>query len=354
MHLTATNIREVAQTFSSATSEWGLGREHQVALSVLRVRIGLGCPEDNLRKLMWHSNPNHGVVRETTPKKELSLKLSNATRWPLACSQNKGLHPSEYQRRASQLHLGPSLRRGREASVWQPEPEGNGLVQSLPQRPHLPPSLTRLSIANHVFLRSWVFHIFYECHSLRAAPRGDIRHTWDCALVAHPGNQAAGTGEVYKMHDPPERVCSPSTWLPEGLDLGRAQNSQPTGSVPLWSTGEPEWLRPGKFTKCRGHLRQHPCRMSWSLSSVDPGSTHSLGLWQTQCGPSTTSTLHTCQKYLFVVFLPPHSTTEQVSLNKQSLHPLVSGWKLETEETCNRGRQNKERGMALGVIGATD
>ena len=52
MHLTATNIREVAQTFSSATSEWGLGREHQVALSVLRVRIGLGCPEDNLRKLM--------------------------------------------------------------------------------------------------------------------------------------------------------------------------------------------------------------------------------------------------------------------------------------------------------------
>ena len=110
-------------------------------------------------------------------------------------------------------------------------------MQSLPQRPHLPPSLTRLSIANHVFLRSWVFHIFYECHSLRAAPRGDIRHTWDCALVAHPGNQAAGTGEVYKMHDPPERVCSPSTWLPEGLDLGRAQNSQPTGSVPLWSTG---------------------------------------------------------------------------------------------------------------------
>ena len=52
MHLTATNIREEAQTFSSATSEWGLGREHQVALSVLRVRIGLGCPEDNLRKLM--------------------------------------------------------------------------------------------------------------------------------------------------------------------------------------------------------------------------------------------------------------------------------------------------------------
>ena len=34
-----------------ATSEWGLGREVQDALLVLRVRTRPECPEDNLREL---------------------------------------------------------------------------------------------------------------------------------------------------------------------------------------------------------------------------------------------------------------------------------------------------------------
>ena len=100
------------------------------------------------------------------------------------------------------------------------------------------------------------------------------------------------------------------------LDMGRAQNTHPTGSVPLWSTREPEWLRPGKCMKCRVHMGQCPCRAPWSLSSVDLGSTHHLGLWQTQCVPSAESTSHTCQQCLFAVSLPLRSTTEQVSLNK--------------------------------------
>ena len=31
---------------------------------MLRVRTGPECPEDNLRELMWDSNPNCGIARE--------------------------------------------------------------------------------------------------------------------------------------------------------------------------------------------------------------------------------------------------------------------------------------------------
>jgi len=110
------------------------------------------------------------------------------------------------------------------------------------------------------------------------------------------------------------------------LDLGRAQNACPTESVPLWSTREPEpeHLRPGKCTKHRAHFGQYPCRAARNLSSVDQESTHRLELEQTQYGPYTVSTPHTCQWYLFALSLPPHNTTEQVSLNKlPSLPPCV-------------------------------
>ena len=56
MHLTKTASSEVAQTPESATSKQGLGREVGVASSVLRVRTGPECPEDNLRELTGDSN----------------------------------------------------------------------------------------------------------------------------------------------------------------------------------------------------------------------------------------------------------------------------------------------------------
>ena len=90
----------------------------------------------------------------------------------------------------------------------------------------------------------------------------------------------------------------------------------PSWSVPLQSTREPKHLRPGKGKKCRNDVRQCPCRAPWSLSSVDPGSTHCLGLWQTQISPYMESTPHMCQWHFFAVFLTSHNTTEQVSLNK--------------------------------------
>ena len=52
MHLTTTTSGEAAQTLVSASSEWRLGREAWAAALILRMRTGLECPEDNLRKLM--------------------------------------------------------------------------------------------------------------------------------------------------------------------------------------------------------------------------------------------------------------------------------------------------------------
>ena len=49
--LTATASKEVAQMLTSASGEQGQGREAQAASSVLRVRTGPECPEDNVREL---------------------------------------------------------------------------------------------------------------------------------------------------------------------------------------------------------------------------------------------------------------------------------------------------------------
>ena len=83
--LTTTPSREVAQVLASATSEWGLGREAWAASSVLRVRTGPECSEDNLRELTQDKNPNCGISRGTNNnKKILPAKGSNASQWPLA------------------------------------------------------------------------------------------------------------------------------------------------------------------------------------------------------------------------------------------------------------------------------
>ena len=149
-------------------------------------------------------------------------------------------------------------------------------------------TLSRLPAANLTFLGPWVVGICQPCHSLRSAPQRRHMHTWDSALPAHPGNRAAGTGQVSKMHGPPGTVRLPSTRSPELLGLRRAQN---------------EWLRLGKCLKRRAHLGQCHHRAPWRLSCVDSGSTRHLRLWH--CGPSAVSTPHTRQRYLFVVSPPP-------------------------------------------------
>ena len=83
---------------------------------MLRVRTGHECSEDNLRELMWDSNPNCEIAREEKNKKRtFPVKGSNLT-CSLVCSQNKGL--SKYQRRARQLCTGPFPTPEAERQVW--------------------------------------------------------------------------------------------------------------------------------------------------------------------------------------------------------------------------------------------
>ena len=191
-------------------------------------------------------------------------------------------------------------------------------------------------------------------------PRGDTWYTWDGTLAAHQGNWAAGTREVIRCtthlgecaHQAPGHLsCS---------DLGRAENADPTESVPLWSTQkhEPEQLKPGKYTQPRAHFRQFPCRATWNLSSVDWESTHAVNRGKPSVAQThRTLPTHTSDNCLqFSSPCPQHSTTEQARLYKWSpLPPCVKveikHWRdLQTEEA----KINKEEGTTLEVTGAID
>ena len=155
-------------------------------------------------------------------------------------------------------------------------------------------TVSRLPVANHIFLGSWIVDNC-QCHSLRSAPQ--TRHVAHLKQCYHGASVklSGGTGLVHKnarptwdsLHLPSE---GPVAWAAWNLE-GHKTHSR-SGSVPLQSTQEPERLRPRECTKARAHVGQYPCRASRSLSSVDPGSTCCLGLWQTHCGPSTASTTH--------------------------------------------------------------
>ena len=97
------------------------------------------------------------------------------------------------------------------------------------------------------------------------------------------------------------RFCGvPENLNLSGLDLGSAYNPGPPSDGSQQSNLEPKQCRQGRHT-----------RREWG---------------QTQCGRDTANTPHRHQCYLFAVFLPPHSTTEQVSLKKVSTTaPLCQG-----------------------------
>ena len=177
-------------------------------------------------------------------------------------------------------------------------------------------TVSRLRVDNDVFLGSSMVHICQECHSLRLAPQR--RHMAHLGLCPH-GAPRKLSHQDWKVRGCKAHLgqcaCQPPSCL-SNLDREGRKTHSPSGSVPLQNTREPEQLRPGKYMKHKVHLGQCHCRAPWSLSSVDPGNSCCLGLWQAQCGPSTVSTLHTCQRNLFVVTISLHSTTEQVSLNE--------------------------------------
>ena len=115
--------------------------------------------------------------------------------------------------------------------------------------------------------------------SQRSAPQKRNMAGLRRCTCCYPVNPAARIGKVIRHTPPTWGECdhqAPCHLSCSGL--GRVQNAGPTESAPLWSTWEPEpeRLRPGKCTQPRAHLRQFPCRATWSLRSVDWESTHAL------------------------------------------------------------------------------
>ena len=149
-------------------------------------------------------------------------------------------------------------------------------------------------------------------------------------LVVHPENQVAGMGEEISCSDcarqtPGHLSCS---------DLGRVQNAG-TESAPLRTTQVPEpgQLRPGKCIQSRASPDSSRQRLNLEPEQCGQGGHMRHEQGQAQSGRGTVSER---QCYLFAVSLPPHSTTEQVSLKNVHHRPLVSGRKLDTEETSKQ------------------
>ena len=194
MLLTTTAGGQVAQTVASAISEWRLDREVWAASSVLRVRTRHECPEVNLRELMWDSNPNCGITRETEKKKKKRTFLQKALIHSLTHSQNKGL--SKYQRRASPLCTGPSpcWRQRDRCATARARRQGAAPIMA-PETGIFHQTVSRLPVAIHVFLGLWMVDICQEGHCLRSASQR--RHTAHLRWCSHgtPENQAATMGK---------------------------------------------------------------------------------------------------------------------------------------------------------------
>ena len=159
-------------------------------------------------------------------------------------------------------------------------------------------------------------------------PRGGTLHTWDDALVAHPGNQGAGTGEVIRRTAHLGECARQAPGHLSCSDLWMAQNTDPTESVPLWSTQEPEpaQLRPGKSMQPRAHFRQFPWRASWSLSSVDLESTCAVSGGK----PSVAQTLWALphMPVIFFCSVPPSPLEKEMAT-----HSSILAWRIPwTEE----------------------
>ena len=151
---------------------------------------------------------------------------------------------------------------------------------------------------------------------------GDKMHSppGETALTKHLVTWAAWTWEAHKTQVQPSLcLCGvPENLNLRGLDLGSQTTQGPLQTVPQQSKLEPEKCRQGK-------------RMSREQG-------------QTQYCQDTVSTPHTSQWYLFAVFLPPHSTNEQVSLNKWPPSPTcvraeIRHWRNQQteEDKINRG-----------------
>ena len=86
-------------------------------------------------------------------------------------------------------------------------------------------------------------------------PRRDTLDTWGSTSTEHPGNQAAGTGEVIRCTPHLGRVHLPSTWLPELLGPGKGTKRRPN-----WVCAFAEYPRTWTWAAytCEVHATQGP------------------------------------------------------------------------------------------------
>ena len=158
-------------------------------------------------------------------------------------------------------------------------------------------------------------------------PRGWDGRGKKSQLAKHLVTWAAWTSDRHKTQAQPSlHLCG----VPENLNLSSlglesAGNPGTASDSSQKNNLEPEQWRLGKHTRCE-----------WG---------------QTQCGRDTVSTPHRNQCYLFAVFLPPRSTTEQVSLKKWP--PLPPCIRAEIRHwTDQQTEEAKTEGTALEVTGA--
>ena len=153
-----------------------------------------------------------------------------------------------------------------------------GDTQSQKARGKLGPRASKLPVAHQVFLGSWTVDIHQEGPSQRSAPqrrhRAPLRWRSRCA----PRKPSSWDQGGNKMHCTWGECAHQAPGHLSCLDLGRSTKAGPTESGPLCSTQEPELERhrPGKCMQPRARLRQFPGRATWSLSSVDWESTHTV------------------------------------------------------------------------------
>ena len=163
---------------------------------------------------MWDSNPNRGIARETHKKRPFSRKALSA---PLARSQNKGLH--KYPRRASQLPyraLPPWRQRGRRETA-RARRQGAAAISA----PEMTSSTKLWAGSQLLTSSSWDPRWLTSARSVTAwdqLPRGDIRHTWNCALVETEWRGPGRWVRRMAQRAPGRLSCS---------DLGGPQNAQP-------------------------------------------------------------------------------------------------------------------------------
>ena len=145
-------------------------------------------------------------------------------------------------------------------------------------------------------------------NTLISAPQR--RHLRPC-YCSIPGKWSRWHWEVIRVR---ETVPSPNNYSPEMLAPGKGTKRMPR-QVCTFAKYPRTWVaKIWEVHKTQGPLWTVPLQ-----STLEPekwGPKRHMPLWpgQTQCGPYTVSTPHTC--HLFTVSLPSHNTTEQVSPNK--------------------------------------